>query len=411
MFLPRPLLCVVAFLSLLFPRFTSAQIRADVTVAGAVTGTFTIDLEYAKVPTTVASFIGLATGQRGWIDFASGAIRNTPFYNGVTFHRVIAGFMSQTGSRNGLGTDGPGYFFKDEFDASLRHDGAYVVSMANSGKHTNGSQLFITAAAQPHLNDKHSVFGRVIAGQAICDAINSTPTGVGDVPVTPIVIQSIDVYGASLAGFDLFPATLPTVLNANPVLTRSGTTYTLAYEAHTYSGYTGYRSGDLSAWILWASSYFGGTPPVPTSDVTSLATGTRHFFRLARTDYSTTAARFVPANLASRTFTFTSNLPWVVVVTLDATGVAGSWTLQGTGSGTLLSTTYTPGRLTPTSPSSPRYPFYMSMRLLFDSTSLLGNNFDFRPSLDYATATSGTFTGTSNYPGYSTVTGTFTTSP
>lgn len=411
MFPQRLLLCVVAFLAFLAPRFLSAQIFADVTVGGAVSGTFTIDLEYAKVPMTVASFVGLATGQRPWIDYASGAVRTTPFYNGVTFHRVIAGFMSQTGSRNGLGTDGPGYSFRDEFDPTLRHDGAYVVSMANSGKHTNGSQLFITASAQPLLNDRHSVFGRVIAGQAVLDAINTTPTGAGDVPVTPITIQSISVYGASLAGFDLFPASLPTIRDANPILTRSGTTYTLGYDASTYSGYTGYRGGDLSAWVLWASSYFGGTPPVPTTDVTTLATGARHFFRLARTDYSTTAARFVPANLASRTFTFTSNLPWVVVVTLDATGVGGGWTLQGTGSGPLLSTTYTPGRLTPTSPSSPRYPFYMSMRLLFDSADLLGNNFDFRPSLDYATATSGTFTGTSNYPGYSTVTGTFTTTP
>jgi peptidyl-prolyl cis-trans isomerase A (cyclophilin A) len=401
MFLPRPFVCAVVALAFLVPRFLSAQIFADVTVAGGVNGTFTIDLEYTKAPTTVASFIGLATGARPWIDQATGAIRSTPFYTGVTFHRVIAGFMSQTGSRNGLGTDGPGYAFRDEFEPTLRHDGAYVVSMANSGKHTNGSQIFITASAQGQLNDKHSVFGRVIAGQAICDAINTTPTGAGDVPVTPVTIQSIAVHGAGLAGFNLSPATLPTVRDAAPILSRSGATYLLAYDARTYSAYTGYRGSDLTAWSLFKSSYSPGVAPSGVDNVTALATGARHFFRLARIDYAGSANLFVPASIAGRTYTFTSNFPYPIVLAIDAAGTGGTWTMPGlaNGSGALLLVSHTPGAYT------------AAIRAVFNSLAVFGGNVDFRPTLDYTNANGGTFTGTTNFGSYPNLSGTFTTTP
>src|SRR5690606_30528949 len=102
-------------------------------------------------PQTVANFIGLAEGSRAWIDPATGAVMNgEPFYDGITFHRVIEGFMNQAGSRNGLGTDGPGYTFRDETDNGLDHSQPYVLSMANSGPNTNGSQFFVTAGAANH---------------------------------------------------------------------------------------------------------------------------------------------------------------------------------------------------------------------------------------------------------------------
>lgn len=399
MFLPRLALCALVVLSLFAPRFVCAQIHADVTVAGAVNGTFTIDLEYAKVPATVASFVGLATGQRPWIDLTTGAIRTTPFYNGVTFHRVMAGFMNQTGSRNGFGTDGPGYAFKDEFDPTLRHDGAYVVSMANSGRHTNGSQFFITAAAQPHLNDVHSVFGRVIAGQAVCDAINATPVS-GTVPVTPITIQSISVYGASLPGLNLFPTALPTVLDARPVLSKSGATYTLAYDASTYSSYTGYRSGDLSAWGLFKSSYSPpGAPPSGSDNVTSLATGARHFFRMARVDYSGSANPLTPASIAGRTFTFTSNFPYQIIVAVNAAGTGGTWQMPGLDSGTLIAVVHTPGSYT------------SFMRFVFNPGAVITGSVDLRPTVEYTSATSGPFAGTTNFISYQSLNGTFTVTP
>src|SRR5262245_12107619 len=109
-------------------------------------GSYTCRLEHALAPKAVANFIGLATGQRAWLDLPSGLVHTNPFYNGTTYHRVIAGFMNQGGSRNALGTDGPGYQFVDEFAISLRHDGFGVLSMANAGPDSNGSQYFITVS-------------------------------------------------------------------------------------------------------------------------------------------------------------------------------------------------------------------------------------------------------------------------
>ena len=107
-------------------------------------------------PLTVANFVNLA--QRG-------------FYDGLKFHRVIAGFMIQGGDPTGTGRGGPGYTFADEFSPRRRHDSAGVLSMANAGPGTNGSQFFITHAPQPHLDGRHSVFGRVVSGQDVVDAI------------------------------------------------------------------------------------------------------------------------------------------------------------------------------------------------------------------------------------------------
>jgi peptidyl-prolyl cis-trans isomerase B (cyclophilin B) len=119
-------------------------------------GTIVLRLHFDKVPNTCANFEKLA--KKG-------------FYDGLAFHRVIPDFMIQGGCPKGDGTGGPGYKFADEFHKDLRHDGAGVLSMANSGPNTNGSQFFITHKATPWLDDKHSVFGRVIEGQDVVDAI------------------------------------------------------------------------------------------------------------------------------------------------------------------------------------------------------------------------------------------------
>ena len=119
-------------------------------------GTIRIKLHDDKTPKTVANFVKLA---------------NQGFYNGLKFHRVIANFMIQTGCPEGSGRGGPGYRFKDEFHPTLKHDGPGVLSMANAGPNTNGSQFFITHVATPHLDGKHSVFGRVLQGQEVVNAI------------------------------------------------------------------------------------------------------------------------------------------------------------------------------------------------------------------------------------------------
>ena len=131
-------------------------------------GDIVIKLEYKKVPMTVANFVGLVEGELNIEDPGEN------FYEGLNFHRVIDNFMIQGGCPKGDGTGGPGYSFPDEFDPSLRHDGPGVLSMANTGPGTNGSQFFITHVKTPWLNDKHSVFGRVVEGQ---DVVNSIRQG------------------------------------------------------------------------------------------------------------------------------------------------------------------------------------------------------------------------------------------
>jgi len=156
-------------------------------------GTFTIRLFEKEAPSTVANFVGLAEGTREWTDPATGQKRTGPFYNGVIFHRVINGFMIQGGDPLGQGTGGPGYKFADEFHPSLRHSKAGILSMANAGPNTNGSQFFITLAPTPHLDNRHSVFGEVVDGLDVVQKIGRVPTGRQDRPVTPVVMNKVTI--------------------------------------------------------------------------------------------------------------------------------------------------------------------------------------------------------------------------
>ena len=156
-------------------------------------GTFMIRLFDRQAPNTVANFVGLAEGTREWKDPQTGQPKTGPFYDGVTFHRVIDGFMIQGGDRLGTGTGGPGYKFADEFHPALRHSKAGILSMANSGANTNGSQFFITLGPTPHLDNRHSVFGEVVEGMDIVTRIGSVPTGRQDRPVKPVVINKIAI--------------------------------------------------------------------------------------------------------------------------------------------------------------------------------------------------------------------------
>jgi cyclophilin family peptidyl-prolyl cis-trans isomerase len=141
-------------------------------------GTFKVELFEDKAPITTKNFIDLA--QKG-------------FYNGTIFHRVIDGFMIQGGDPQGTGRGGPGYTIKDEFHKDLKHTGAGILSMANAGPNTGGSQFFITLAATGWLDNKHAVFGKVTEGMDVIQKIGTTKTGAADRPVQEQKINSVTV--------------------------------------------------------------------------------------------------------------------------------------------------------------------------------------------------------------------------
>ena len=152
-------------------------------------GTMLVKFYEDKAPMTVANFTGLAEGK----------IKNNakkegvPFYDGIIFHRVIKDFMIQGGDPDGQGTGGPGYSFEDEFDSSLKHDKKGILSMANSGPATNGSQFFITEVATPWLDGRHTVFGEVVEGLEVIDTIANVEKGPQDKPKEDIVIEKVEV--------------------------------------------------------------------------------------------------------------------------------------------------------------------------------------------------------------------------
>jgi peptidyl-prolyl cis-trans isomerase A (cyclophilin A) len=155
-------------------------------------GNFTIRLFEAEAPKTVASFIGLAEGTKEWTDPRTGQKVKKPYYNGIIFHRVIAGFMIQGGDPLGQGTGGPGFNIEDEFNPKVKHDKAGILSMANTGRpNTGGGQFFITLAPTPWLDGKHTVFGEVVEGIDVITKIGTTKTLPGDRPVKDIVMQTV----------------------------------------------------------------------------------------------------------------------------------------------------------------------------------------------------------------------------
>jgi peptidyl-prolyl cis-trans isomerase A (cyclophilin A) len=158
-------------------------------------GDIVVKLFANHAPKTVRNFVELAEGKREWIDPESGEKTTRRFYDGLTFHRVISGFMVQGGCPLGTGTGGPGYRFEDEFHPELRFDRPYLFAMANAGPNTNGSQFFITVGPQPHLNHKHTIFGEVEdpASQEVVDAISKVPTGPMDRPKEPVIVTKVDI--------------------------------------------------------------------------------------------------------------------------------------------------------------------------------------------------------------------------
>jgi len=169
-------------------------------------GDIEVELYDERVPNTVENFVGLAEGADdydaaevgpgtgAWEDPESGEKRIDPLYDDVDIHRIIDDFMIQMGDPTGTGRGGPGYTFEDEFDDDLTHDEAGLLSMANRGPDTNGSQFFITLGAQHHLNGKHAIFGEVTDGMDVVEEIGNAETDMNDAPTTPIKLESVEIH-------------------------------------------------------------------------------------------------------------------------------------------------------------------------------------------------------------------------
>lgn len=171
-------------------------------------GTIVVELEEKRAPNTVKNFVGLALGTQEWSDPIDGSKnQGKSLYAGVKFHRVIPGFMIQCGdpasrhdgAQNRWGMGGPGYRFADEFHPELKHTGAGILSMANAGPGTNGSQFFITEGPTPHLDGRHSVFGKVVAGQDVVKKIANVSRGPNDRPKEPQVLEEIEILRSESA--------------------------------------------------------------------------------------------------------------------------------------------------------------------------------------------------------------------
>jgi len=363
-------------------------------------GSFTCRLDYVLAPKTCANFIGLATGQRSWLDLPSGVVKTNPFYDGTTFHRVIAGFMNQGGSRNAMGTDGPGYQFVDEFNPALRHGGFGVLSMANSGPDSNGSQYFITVSVQAQLDDVHSVFGQLYGGSNVVYAINQVATDGNDKPLTNVTVNTVVIrrIGSAAEDFDINTRSLPVVTNLNTQISQEGTNVNLSFSNQLYADNRFYRSTNL---VNWSGGSLGIEVAAGFSNgLLRAASLPSEFFRLAQVQYPPSV--YVPRNVLGRTLTLDlANGNGTFVLTFDGAG-GGSYTWTGGNSGAINYYTWV------------QDPYRGRLRPIW----LENFGYILELHLDWDSATNGTLKGTAfldflypNPAGSFSLSGTFTASP
>lgn len=163
-------------------------------------GTIVIKLFPKDAPKTVDNFVGLAKGTKEFKDPKTGQMVKRPLYDGLVFHRVIPDFMIQGGDPLGNGTGGPGYRFEDEFGSNRSFDKPGILAMANAGPNTNGSQFFITVAATPWLNNRHTIFGEVVEGYDVVEKISLVDRGGNDRPLTPVVMRKVTIEVVDSSG-------------------------------------------------------------------------------------------------------------------------------------------------------------------------------------------------------------------
>jgi cyclophilin family peptidyl-prolyl cis-trans isomerase len=226
-------------------------------------GTFYCQLRYDLTPRTVANFITLADGSKSWLDYSRTRLVQQPFYNGLTFHRVVAGFVIQAGSPNGLGTDDPGYYFNNEIASGLNNDSAGVLAMANGGStNSNGSQFYITLAPQPALDGHYTVFGSVVEGLNVVTNIGNVPTDTSNKPLVPIVISNVMILriGTAASNFNALAVSPPLPVphfKASQML-HPAPDLLLVWNYSSNSVYRVCYSSDLKAWNGFYLGAYGG---------------------------------------------------------------------------------------------------------------------------------------------------------
>jgi hypothetical protein len=261
--------------------------------------------------------------------------------------------MIQGGSPNGHGTDGPGYTFTDEFSPLLRHDGFGVLSMANSGPDSNGSQFFVTLAATAHLNDIHSVFGRVTSGSNVVFAIGQVARDANDKPLTNVVIQNIAIraVGETAQAFSVQSQGLPTVTNLTASIAAGATNFSLGFSNRLYADNRLYRSTNLTVWSATGLGVEVSSPV--TNGVTLPSLATNEFLRLVQIDNPN--GRPIPKSLVGRTMVLSFNNGVGTLTNVFTNSVRGTYTYvptngpSGSGGITTYNWIVTPyrGRLSP----------------------------------------------------------------
>jgi cyclophilin family peptidyl-prolyl cis-trans isomerase len=363
-------------------------------------GSYTCVLNYAESPKAVGNFIGLASGQRAWLDLPSGVVKTNPFYNGITFHRVITNFVIQAGSPNGLGSDGPGYAFVDEITNTLRFDSFGMLAMANSGPDSNGSQFFVTTSPQPGLNNGYTIFGRLYGGSNVVYAIDHVATDANNKPLANVYINSIAIrhIGSAASAFDINAQGLPLVTTLDLSIAKTGTNASLAFNNQLHADNRLYGSSNL---FNWAASQLGIETAAPVNDTNVQSTlAPVQFFRAAQIEYASNT--FAPKSLFGRTITmfYTSGIIATNLVVFDFSG-GGTYNVTGFSPGTVTSYTWS------------QLPYNGYIPLIFYSGAVLPPS---TLKLNFKSATSGNLTGTAyfNYPftlGAVAFSGTFTNSP
>jgi peptidyl-prolyl cis-trans isomerase A (cyclophilin A) len=300
------------------PLFGQNGIFADFTTS---MGSFTCRLEYATSPKAVANFIGLATGQRPWLDLPTGVARTNAFYNGLLFHRVVAGFIIQAGSPNGQGTDGPGYVVPDEISPSLRFNNPGILAMANSGTNSNGSQFFITVASTPFLNDGYTIFGELAGGTNVVVAISQVATNASSHPLTNVVIQTVSIrrVGTAAQAFDINAQNLPIVTNLPPKIANTGSQVSISFSNTLFADNRFYSSTNLRA---WTPELLGIETALPiTNTIYRLKDTPARFYSMAQVKYP--SSTLAPKTLFNRTLILNFNAGFGVITNIFDSGGAG----------------------------------------------------------------------------------------